>query len=129
MFKFNVVVAMENVGSLESFGEAFKVFFEKVKKLVAEGMSCRVLKTTCWIEYAGAVMYFYDARDLAYKVGVLKGHGELVEPLPKVDPQVVDIAFAEVGLKQAEQLFVELENFVKFDEKVFGALKNLAIKD
>jgi len=103
MSKFKVVVALEDNGSFESFGEAFKVLFEKVMKLVAESTSFQVLETACWIEYAGTKMYFYDTRDLAYRVGVLKGKGELVDPLPKIDSFVVDLAFFEKVLDTIEE--------------------------
>ncbi|MBI2676858.1 MAG: hypothetical protein HYX21_02860 [Candidatus Yanofskybacteria bacterium] len=103
---FEVVVAMETVGKFPNFQEAFRVFFDKVKKLVGQGASLNVLGTTCWIEYSNILMYFYDARDLAYKVGVLKGRGELVDPLPKIDHQVIDVAFAERALVAFEEFMM-----------------------
>ncbi|MBI2058061.1 MAG: hypothetical protein HYT63_03745 [Candidatus Yanofskybacteria bacterium] len=103
---FKVVVAMEDVGTFKNFGEAFKVFFDKVKELVGQGASLNVLETTCWIEYSKIQMYFYDARDLAYKVGILKGKGELVDPLPKIDHLVIDVAFAERALVAFEEFMM-----------------------
>lgn len=113
---FKVVVAMEEIGTFESFGEAFKVFFEKVKEFIAkEGATYRVLETACWIKYEEVPMYVYDARDLAYKVGILQGKGQLTEPLPEVDADVVRLAFAEKALEIVEE----------YEDEAFKVLQQL----
>lgn len=63
-----------------TFKEAFADMFKWVDNLLKSGgMSYQVLETAIWIERSGMdPLFFYDARDLAYEVGVMVD-GKLVE--------------------------------------------------
>lgn len=63
-----------------SFKEAFTDMFKWVDNLLKSGgMSYQVLETAIWIERSGRdPLFFYDARDLAYEIGVMVD-GKLIE--------------------------------------------------
>jgi hypothetical protein len=79
---FKVTVA-HDIGDFEKFTDAFKEFYWGVKNLVNSGTSLQALETTCFITYESAneslPLEWYDARDFAYKIGLLVGSGELKE--------------------------------------------------
>lgn len=64
----------------KTFKEAFTDMFKWVDDLLQKGqMSYQVLETAIWIEVtSGQPIMFYDARDLACEMGILKD-GKLVE--------------------------------------------------
>jgi hypothetical protein len=84
---FNIKVANFEQ-SFDNFYDAFKVFYEKVKEMISGGSSWQVLETMVWIEYVSTTpklklpMMFYEARDLAYDIGLLIDKGEIVEIAP-----------------------------------------------
>lgn len=87
---FTSTVELKNV-PFTTFEEAFRDFFTRIKTMIAGGTSWQVLETSCWIEYLNEETnkripaLFYDARDIAYHVGLLAGEGELQElahPIP-----------------------------------------------
>jgi len=61
-----------------SFEEAFTAMFKWVTdKINSNDLALQVLETAIWIEINGLPLYFYDARDRAIKMGILKD-GKLV---------------------------------------------------
>jgi len=73
---YKVTIALKDVGTRSNFADAFRLFWEEVMKMLKEGSSWQVLETACWIDNNGKVLHFYEARDLAYDLGVLRD-GEL----------------------------------------------------
>lgn len=115
---FNVTVALEARGTYPTFAEAFIKFFKDIKAMLDKGTSYQVLETACWIEMETTendgpmrmIMNFYDARDLAYDLGLLVGNGQLVEPAPEIAPDRVSAAFRRNTLAQASALVDEIGN-------------------
>ena len=67
--KLSVTCGLEEIASVDTFKEAWKEMYNWVMtKLNGEGLSHRLLETTCWIEghpdWRGPMM-FNDARDEA----------------------------------------------------------------
>ena len=65
-----------------TFKEAFTQMYKWVDDWVDDrfnngGLSLQILKTAIWIETPTGPLYFYDARDLAYDMGIMK-NGKLV---------------------------------------------------
>jgi|WetSurMetagenome_2_1015567.scaffolds.fasta_scaffold1166173_1 hypothetical protein len=78
---FTLVYALENFGPYDTFVEAFKEMYNKVKKDISEGeMSWQVLETMVWIEEKGRrnPIMFYEARDLAHENGFIDDKGNLL---------------------------------------------------
>lgn len=104
------VHAGENGPEFPTFEEAFVVFFTAVRELVRKGTALQILETFCWIEGAfefrgdthRAPLYFRNARDFAYDMGILvKNEGDekpsIADPLPKVSSGDIVMAFIESG--------------------------------
>lgn len=96
-----------------TFEAAFVAFFNEVKAMVMRGTSWQVLETACWIEgifesevtgeICRAPLYFYDARDFAYDVGILAasdGKAVIADPLPSVPLEKVANVYTEAGLQE-----------------------------
>lgn len=76
------VVGLESTGPFPTFKEALKPFFADIYAWLKTGnMTYHALETTCWIERTeikngvrqkGLVLFFYDARDFSWRVGLLK---------------------------------------------------------
>ena len=103
---YNVKVDSKELNGFITFTEAFKSFFQEVKTLVSGGAALQILETWCWIEIeygspekGKAMMNFYQARDFAYAIGLLREEGELqentIEPLPELVEMAFSLAFAE----------------------------------
>jgi hypothetical protein len=96
---FTVIIGLEDVGVLPTFGEAFKLFYTKVIEMVRQGTSLMALETTNSMTYQlGAethVMDFDDVRHLGNELGLVKD-GKLVEDAPEPDILVVEQAFRGV---------------------------------
>lgn len=60
-----------------SFEDAFKALYDKtMAALNGDGLSYLALETTVWIVSPGEQpLYFYDARDRAYDLGLLHAGG------------------------------------------------------
>jgi len=79
---FRVLVGLRDIGASEKFTDAFRMFWEAVKRMVNGGTSMQMLETSNFLVYEKAdggkiPMTFYEARDFAYDLGLLAGHGEL----------------------------------------------------
>lgn len=80
------VVGLEYKGPFTTFPEALEEFFSRISARVAEGgMSECTLETACWIErkeikngmpQKDLPLYFYNARDFAWHIGLLRREGE-----------------------------------------------------
>jgi len=75
---YEAVFALESLGSFSLFEEAFKALYHKIKS--EPNLSLQVLETATWIreESSKVPIMFYDARDMACNLGLLKD-GKLVE--------------------------------------------------
>lgn len=80
---FLVLFNMEEVGIYDNFVDAFRVFWQKVLQSLEDGTSWQVLETCNFIVMVDGEankewpLGFYDARDLAYDIGLLsKVEGE-----------------------------------------------------
>jgi hypothetical protein len=77
MFKitFNLEQLEKNY---ETFEDAFIDFYYMIKESVSQGTAWQVLETMHWIqENNNEPLLFYDARDKAYKLGLLEKDGKL----------------------------------------------------
>ncbi|MFA6365175.1 MAG: hypothetical protein WCW78_02125 [Candidatus Paceibacterota bacterium] len=68
---FTVAINLKDIGQYPNFYEAFKIFYHAIKAEITGGTSWQVLETACWIEYNNTPLFLYDAKDLAYKLGIL----------------------------------------------------------
>lgn len=72
---YTVTIGLEGVGIFNNFPDAFKKFWEMILKSLEEGTSWQVLETMNWItrknENTQLPILIYDARDLAYDIGLL----------------------------------------------------------
>jgi hypothetical protein len=93
---FEVVIGMKDVGKSESFKKAFKLFWEAVKKQLEDGTTWQALETADFLVYVKKntklAIGFYDARDLAYKCGLLRD-SDFQEDAPEPNPDLVEAEF------------------------------------
>ena len=74
MVSYVSTVGLKDSIAFSTFAEAFKDFFDRIKAVANEGtMSLQFIETTCWIKRGEFTCGFYDARDLAYNIGVFDG--------------------------------------------------------
>ena len=101
---YKLVVEIEDVGTFETFPEVFREFFKKVKEITSNGTSWQVLETMCWIERhydenynIVKYLYFYEARDVAYQIGLMKEMKiqENIGVDEKIANSLIDRAFKE----------------------------------
>ena len=94
---FRVVIGLEAVGKPhKTFADAFRSFFEEIKKIIAKGTNVQVLETACYIEHtpSQSAMCLYECRELAYGIGLLRGEGELMEtPSIELSEEVIQGIF------------------------------------
>lgn len=100
MQSFIATVNGKDEGPFETFGEAAKNFFGRViEKIDTGAMTFMTLETACWIqgEFDGkrSPMLFDDAKDLAFDLDIMLDGGAIANPLPTVDPKLVEAAFAK----------------------------------
>jgi hypothetical protein len=100
MSKFEVLVSLKKVGEFDTFVQAFRVFFAKIKETLAQGTSLQVFETANFITLIRGngqkfPMDFYQARDFAYEIGLLAGDGELQENVKEPPLDVILSAFLE----------------------------------
>lgn len=102
---YKLTMELKDVGEYQTFPEAFKELYKRLTKMLEEGMAEQML-SAIWIERKiGAVecpLMFYDARDLADEIGLLKD-GKLQEI--SLDPHkenLIEIAFLKSAVKKNE---------------------------
>lgn len=100
MQSFIATVNGKDEGPFETFGEASKNFFGRViEKIDTGAMTVMALETACWIqgEFDGKriPMLFDDAKELAFDLEIMLNGGAIADPLPTVDPKLVEAAFAK----------------------------------
>lgn len=88
---YTVAIYLKDIGKFPTFYEAFKAFYEALKAELKTGATWQAIETTCWIEHNNEPLYWYQSRDLAYKLGIMKGEGDFQE-IPS-DQQVPVDAF------------------------------------
>lgn len=120
---FKVTIALEDVGKHDTFPEAFRDFYEKVKALVEGGTTEQVLYTTNFIVYckngAELPMEFGQVVDFAHEIGLLNEEGQLQELQADPTPEVVKAAFVRVARE-----YVVSPHSV-FPERAFAALATI----
>lgn len=103
---FDVTIGLNNIASVESFPEAFKLFFTEAKKMAQESASMMVVEQTSFIVFNGEVagktvrllMNIKQVGEFAYEKGLLKFDENqqkefLADPMPEVDDEEVIQAF------------------------------------
>ncbi|MEK7072465.1 MAG: hypothetical protein AAB969_02740 [Patescibacteria group bacterium] len=69
-----VTIGLADVGVFNNFPDAFKKFWADIVKQIKEGTSWQVLETMNWITRISNTqlpILFYDARDLAFNIGLI----------------------------------------------------------
>jgi hypothetical protein len=90
---FGLTIEGKEVGKFDTFVEAFSTMFHKVKEIIERGTSWQSLETACWIDCNGKdELMFYDAKDLAYNIGLLKD-GELQDGVKELPPKLMEEIF------------------------------------
>lgn len=100
--QFTSTVFSKDEGPFATFSEAFTNFWTRFTAMVKGGCPRQALDW-CWItgtfDNGGQTpLLWEDARNFAYEVGLLAGEGELQNPAPEVDPDLVELAFVDAGL-------------------------------
>ncbi len=114
MGKFKVIVGLADVGIYDTFVEAYKILHGKIKELLASGTSWQMLDTTNFIEFTTGdgkkfPMDFYQARDFAYRIGLLAGEGELQDNATEPSDDAVEVAFRSAVHESSGALRAVLE--------------------
>jgi len=110
---FKVTIALKDVGEYDNFPAAWKRMFGDIfAALHNQGMSYQVLDTMCYItrDNSGPVS-FYDARDLAYRCGLMdmETAGLVEDPAPLTDGHYTDINHTfQQATEDAAHEFVEI---------------------
>lgn len=113
---FRVIVGLEDICDRDTFVEAFRVFFDKIKEMIEAGTSWQALETTNFIVFISQdedgktrsiQMNFYQARDFAYEIGLMAGKGELQESVEEPPPDVIQRAFSKALGEHVKGEFVE----------------------
>ena len=104
---YTVYVALMKRGEFATFKEAFKCFFEEVKRKMSgkDALSLQALETACWIEggMASFALYFYCCKNLAHAIGLLNEHGELQEDYePGMTEELVRAIFIDLFARNGE---------------------------
>jgi hypothetical protein len=71
---YKLTYCLNDVTQHETFAEAFLELYNRLNEDMENGMSWQALETTIWIEKEGllGILPFYEARDLACDIGILK---------------------------------------------------------
>jgi len=104
IYKYKVVVNLEDIGRYDNFGKAFGAFHAGVKNLLTKGTSRQILETACWIEYDKFSISFYEARDIA-NIWELMKDGKLIRTKTSArEEELIHIGFApSVALSRIAQ--------------------------
>lgn len=91
-------VALEDSKPFATFKDALEDFISRMKRLVKPGTSRMVLETACWIqrkdpENGSGVLYFYNVKDLGFRVGLLENNSQLVKNAKEPDPILLSRIF------------------------------------
>ncbi|MDD5146119.1 MAG: hypothetical protein PHF44_04735 [Candidatus Pacebacteria bacterium] len=90
---FKVTIEGKEVGDFDTFIEAFKTFFDKVKEIIDRGTPWQMLETACWIECNGKnPIGFYAVKNLAYAIGLLKD-GKLQDSVRELPQDIMESVF------------------------------------
>jgi hypothetical protein len=103
---FTSVVGPERKGPFRTFQEAFGNFLPCALLFIAHGDPREIRNAPLWIEgkFMGTdlPMCYEDARDLAYRLGILDGRGLFRNPPPDVEPEVIENAFLENAIAKLD---------------------------
>ncbi len=94
---YKLTIELKEVGEYKTFSEAFRELYERVKKMLKDGMALFTLEQTIFIETEidgiKCPLGFYDARDLACEIGLLE-NGKLQEiPLGHLEENLIETTF------------------------------------
>ncbi len=132
--KFEVTVAMEELGVYDGVVQALKVLLDKVGELADKGqMSNMTLNETIFLALNPngpdrRVMNFYQAREFAYEIGVLSHtpgtgtqfHYNVAEPDSRIIQQAFDKAMSENLRGMAKQITSSISQTLKQANMVIG---------
>jgi|GEM_PF-2816791 hypothetical protein len=125
---FSVMFDLKDVGAHANFPDAFKDFWTRVMKSLDEGTSWQALESFHFImkieDSTQTPMGYYDARDIAYDIGLLVPNGEERPKLadaPTVEnwEELVETKFVSVVVEYIDSLDRDLDT-------VLVQLKSLA---
>lgn len=113
---FDVEIGLEKHFYHDTFVEAYKCFYSEIMAVMKQGTSHQWLETSNYIKHTvktlhgpvDCVLNFFQAKDLAYIVDVLKD-GKLQEPSHCTPPIRVDLFFLETEAKNREGLHRDIE--------------------
>jgi hypothetical protein len=70
---FKLTYLMEEIGEYATFDAAFRTLYQLLVADMKKGISWQVVETAIWIQRENSSpIYFYDARDMARRSGLLK---------------------------------------------------------
>lgn len=102
-----VTIGLKDIGVFNNFPEAFKKFWTEVLKTLEEGTAWQVLETMHWItrisDKIQLPIFFYDARDLAFDIGLLTPSGQ-----PKTPPIINDQPTVDGWQEMVRETFVSV---------------------
>ncbi len=122
---FQIKIGMKDVGECATFIEAFKRFFPEVVEQYKNSRDLGWLETTNLIIYRAATgdvnlaIGFYDARDLAYEIGLLVGEGEF-QDISRYSEDVIVAAFRKVGQDYLQDQTQKLVGVLEGVSEVLG---------
>ena len=118
---YKVAISLIDVAIFDNFYDAFKDFWTRILTIIKEGTSFRFIETACWIERCNKAtkipMFIYDARDLAFDIGLLKEN-----PEPKQPPIINDQPTVDGWEEIVRQRFVDTARSMAASNLDFQAL-------
>ena len=126
---FDVMIGLKDVASVETFPEAFRIFFAEVKKMVREGVSLYVLEQTNFIALRRKLggdevlmpMNISQAGKFAHEKGLIRVEDEkecLADPMPEMKEEEVLQAFVKATDDNVQFEIDGLEKLAKFATRV-----------
>lgn len=113
---FRVIIKLKKVAEFETCLEALRDFFPRIHQMLKVGVSLQILETMNFIEYdimfsdgqsVRSPMNFYDARDFAHEIGLMKGKGKMQRDVTEIPDEVVRRKFASIMSKYFERCILD----------------------
>lgn len=111
---YEVIISLEPIGQYESFKTAYFKFIEEIKTILKQGSSWQWLETMNFlvrIDPSGSTipMPFYEARDFAFDVGLMKKdtaeiQPDAIEPTAEIVLQAYHDYEEQMGFAQLQEL-------------------------
>src|SRR3989344_7797337 len=98
--KYAVMILLEEIGSFDSFTEAYRLFHEKIMEQIKQGGSLMLFEQTNFIvlkKGLGEVpATIFQVIDLAKRFKLVTEKGDLIDPSPEIPAEEIEAAFREV---------------------------------